>query len=137
MPSSLYLRLAEEAGPYCGYCRTSVHIIGQPLTIEHIVPTAKGGSSDISNLWLSCRRCNQYKGVQTEAVDPETGDTIALFNPRTQKWTDHFVWSGDGSLIFGRTSVGRATVVALRLNNEEIVPARSLWVSVGWHPPRN
>lgn len=33
------------------------------------------------------------------------------------------------------TPVGRATVEALQLNNEFIMPARRHWVMAGWHPP--
>jgi hypothetical protein len=38
--------------------------------------------------------------------------------------------------IVGLTSVGRATVEALKMNNPYIVPARRLWIIAGWHPPR-
>jgi hypothetical protein len=62
---------------------------------------------------------------------------VPLFNPRTQTWALHFAWSADGTEIIGLTATGRATVVALRLNNDEIVGARSLWVQVGWHPPED
>jgi len=137
MSTRLYRRLLQDTGPFCGYCRTAAHIIGQPLTIEHITPVAKGGTSHTANLWLSCRRCNQYKCIQTEALDPDSNISVALFNPRTQRWTEHFAWSSDGSQIIGLTASGRATVIALRLNNDEIVSARRLWVSVGWHPPRD
>jgi hypothetical protein len=58
-----------------------------------------------------------------------------LFNPRRQLWREHFVWSGDGTQIIGLTACGRATVLALKMNNDDIVAARRLWVSVGWHPP--
>lgn len=137
MPSLLYARLLAEVGPRCGYCQTSAELIGQPLTIEHIIPVARGGDSSLENLWLSCRRCNQYKGAKIEDVDPETGQIVPLFNPRTESWAEHFQWSGDGTLVIGLTAVGRATVQALRLNNPEIVPARRIWVSIGWHPPAN
>ena len=36
--ATLYARLCRQAGPRCGYCRTSSQIIGQPLTVEHIIP---------------------------------------------------------------------------------------------------
>ena len=135
IPQWLQARLQAQAGTRCGYCRTSAKITGQPLTVEHIVPVSQGGSSDEANLWLSCRRCNEYKGAQIEGLDPVTNQQVVLFNPRQQNWREHFTWSADGENIVGLTATGRATVVALRLNNDEIVEARRRWVSVGWHPP--
>jgi hypothetical protein len=87
------------------------------------------------NLWLSCRLCNEAKGVLVEATDPETGATVPLFNPRTQAWQDHFAWSQDGTQVMGQTPAGRATVSALDLNSELRVRARAIWVEAGWHPP--
>ena len=107
------------------------------MHIEHIIPLVHGGSSDAANLWLACAWCNSYKGAQTSAVDPVTGAEAPLFNPRTQQWHDHFRWSDDGVHIIGLTPTGRATVVALRLNNEFIVPSRRLWIRAGWHPPQD
>jgi hypothetical protein len=106
------------------------------MHIEHIVPLSRGGSSDETNLWLACAWCNSYKGTKTHAEDPMTGKDVPLFNPRTQRWQDHFRWSEDGLRIIGLTSTGRATVLALQLNNEFILPARRHWVLAGWHPPR-
>lgn len=45
------------------------------------------------------------------------------------------MWENSGTRIAGLTNIGRATVIALRLNNENIVEARTFWVQVGWHPP--
>jgi len=36
-----------------------------PLEIEHIIPKSKSGSSRVSNLTISCRKCNLEKGTQT------------------------------------------------------------------------
>jgi len=60
-----------------------------------------------------------------------------LFNPRTQRWLDHFAWDDRDTRIVGLTPTGRATVDALKLNNAYIVPARRLWVQAGWHPPKD
>jgi len=106
-----------------------------PLEFEHLIPMAASGLSVRENLWLACQRCNEHKGASTQAMDPLSGETVALYNPRTQPWREHFAWSPDGALVIGLTSCGRATVQALRLNNDYVVEARRLWVSAGWWPP--
>jgi hypothetical protein len=114
---------------------TDQRISGGQMHIEHLIPRARGGRSERANLWLSCAWCNSYKGTQVESVDPETGMHVSLFNPRIQRWPEHFRWTDDGVRILGLTPVGRATEAALRLNNPYIVPARRMWVVAGWHPP--
>ncbi len=109
--------------------------MGMPMTVDHIIPQAAGGLSVEENLWLACRRCNEFKGVQTHAKEPQTGEWVALFNPRHQIWTEHFTWSANGTEILGQTACGRATVMAVQMNNSDIVVARRLWVSAGWWPP--
>lgn len=128
-------QIAEEAKYRCGYCQTQEVVSGIPLTVEHITPKAKGGSDDSANLWLSCRLCNEKKGTLIEAMNPETGDLVSLFNPRTQMWADHFTWSEDGIRIIPKTIVGRMTIDVLSLNDELGVRARAIWVKAGYHPP--
>ena len=128
-------QIAEEAKYRCGYCQTQEVVSGIPLTVEHITPKAKGGSDDNANLWLSCRLCNEKKGTLIEAMNPETGDLVSLFNPRTQMWANHFTWSEDGMRIIPKTVVGRTTIDVLSLNDELRVCARAIWVKAGYHPP--
>lgn len=42
----------------CAYCGAT----DTQLEIEHIIPKSKGGSNRVSNLTLSCTKCNQKKG---------------------------------------------------------------------------
>jgi hypothetical protein len=105
--------------------------------MDHIIPEAAGGRTSEENLWLACHSCNEFKGAQTHARDPQTGRYVRLFNPRRQRWHEHFTWSEDGTRVVGLTACGRATVTALQLNHEEIVRARRLWVSVDWWPPED
>lgn len=135
IPEAMRQRIAETARYRCGYCQTLQVVVGYPLHIEHIIPEAVGGPSTEDNLWLACSVCNNYKGVQTQAIDPVTQTTVPLFNPRTQVWADHFVWSKTGTEVIGLTPTGRATVLALQLNNPFRIHSRERWVSVGWHPP--
>jgi 5-methylcytosine-specific restriction endonuclease McrA len=53
--------LLEKWGRKCAYCGTE----GVPLEVEHIIPKSRGGSNRVSNLTLSCRKCNQKKGSRT------------------------------------------------------------------------
>jgi hypothetical protein len=134
--ASLRAKITAAAKHRCGYCQTQIIVIGSFLTVDHIVPLAAGGKTEENNLWLACNSCNIYKGDRTHYDDPQSGLSVALFNPRTQEWDEHFLWSGDGIFILGKTEVGRATIDALKLNNEYIVRSRRRWVSVGWHPPQ-
>ncbi len=128
-------RIREQANNQCGYCRSLQKYVLGVLEIEHITPKAAGGTDEEDNLWLSCRLCNSYKGIQTHKQDPLTNRSVRLFNPRLQQWSRHFDWAENGVQITGRTACGRATVAALQLNNPFAVTVRQAWVSVGWHPP--
>jgi hypothetical protein len=128
-------RIRRQADDRCGYCLSPQKLVLGQLEIEHLIPRALGGKDEEDNLWLACRMCNGYKGKQIKAIDPQTEQPAALFNPRKQKWSDHFMWSEDGSMIIGLTPTGRATVDALQLNNPIAIIVRLEWVSAGWHPP--
>ena len=128
-------RVSVQARRRCGYCLTAEAIVGTPMEMDHLIPRALGGRTEEDNLWLACSLCNDHKGDQVAATDPQSGDTVRLFDPRHQVWADHFAWSETGARIVGLTPTGRATVVALNLNRPEVVTARTTWVSVGWHPP--
>lgn len=130
-------RVAEHFQHRCAYCQTSEQIIGPLLEIDHVIPVAQGGQSHEDNLALACPMCNGYKSDMTEAIDPQTGLLVRLFNPQHQRWAEHFIWIENGTVIQGMTSVGRATVEALKMNHPDIVTVRQLWVSVGWHPPKS
>lgn len=128
-------RIREQAADRCGYCLSAQKYVMGQLEIEHIIPTAHDGTDDEINLWLACRLCNGYKGDQLEVIDPQTGQLTRLYNPRTQTWSDHFAWDDDKIHIIGLTSIGRATVIALQLNNRIALIVRQNWVRAGWHPP--
>ncbi|MCF2145472.1 HNH endonuclease [Desmonostoc muscorum LEGE 12446] len=130
----------ERAKFLCEYCHSSEEASAALFSIDHIMPQSLGGSDDHDNLGLACQRCNGYRYNFTTGIDPNTGEIIPLFNPRQQKWYDHFIWSADGLKIVGITSTERATCNRLDLNDERhnegsILKARRLWIKGGWHPP--
>lgn len=54
--------LARE-GRRCSYCGDT----DGPFEFDHILPRARGGTSEASNLTLACRPCNAAKGSRTLA----------------------------------------------------------------------
>ncbi|WP_414581982.1 RNA-guided endonuclease IscB [Scytonema sp. PCC 10023] len=52
--------LLEKWNRQCAYCGVK----DVPLQIEHIHPRAKGGTNSITNLTLSCEKCNLKKGTK-------------------------------------------------------------------------
>ncbi|RCJ23472.1 HNH endonuclease [Nostoc sp. ATCC 43529] len=135
IPESLKTQVAASDKGRCSYCLTTEANSGIPMSYDHIKPRSKGGETTFENICLACRSCNEFKADSTEAIDPLTGEITPLFNPRTQKWFDHFTWSSDATKIEGLTTIGRATIVCLRTNNPVIIVARRRWTISGWHPP--
>jgi len=135
LSAALQAQVLADAGHRCGYCHSDEHLTGMALSTEHLLPRAAGGPTVRENLWRSCRAGNEHKGAQVQASDPETGDTVSLYNPRLQPWNVHFCWSRDGAQLLGRTAIGRASIEALQLNRTMLAAARRRWVLVGWHPP--
>lgn len=132
---SLASQVRERARHRCEYCRTSEWLSGQRHEIDHIFPRAAGGEGTFENLCLACATCNGFKTDRTHASDPETGESVRLFNPRTQTWRNHFSWDAEGIQIIGLTPCGRATIDALKMNLPLILSARAIWVGVHRHPP--
>jgi hypothetical protein len=112
-----------------------IELIYAPIQIDHIYPTALGGTEELSNLCLSCPFCNLFKRTQTQTIDPETGETFSFFNPRLQTWNEHFQYSVDEAIIEGKTGCGRATIAGLQMNRLQALSFRRLMISLGKYPP--
>jgi 5-methylcytosine-specific restriction endonuclease McrA len=46
-------------GAYCEYCGAT-----ENLTMDHIIPIARGGQHTLSNLTVACQKCNCSKGAK-------------------------------------------------------------------------
>jgi hypothetical protein len=107
------------------------------FAVEHVVPRSRGGETRLDNLALSCQGCNNRKYTKTKGRDPKTGKMAPLYDPRRQRWTDHFTWTENLLFIVGLTPTGRATVEELEVNREGLVNLRRVLADVGEHPPRH
>jgi hypothetical protein len=139
IPKALYEIIRQRAKFRCEYCHYPELLSSGPLSIDHIQPQSLGGSDDLENLALACRRCNERRYNFTSGVDPTTGSEVALFNPRQDQWSEHFIWSADGLEIIGVSPTGRATCNRLDLNDNRreepfIQIARRQWYAASLHP---
>jgi hypothetical protein len=107
-----------------------------PFSIEHITPLSRGGLSHLDNLAFSCQGCNSRKYISTTAIDPISGEIVSLYHPRQERWSDHFAWNDDFTLMLGLTPTGRATIENLQLNRDGVVNLRQVLHSIGRHPPQ-
>ena len=133
IPSALREEVTLRSGNRCEYCGLSQ--AGQEATfhVDHVVPRAAGGLTEGGNLALACVSCSLRKSAKQFAPDPETGSRVPLFNPREQRWSDHFRW--DGSMVIPLSPTGRATVAALSMNRSLAVAIRLEETVRGRHPP--
>lgn len=135
LPPQLREFVRERAKYLCEYCQTNERWQYVSFTIDHVVPLTAGGSDHPENLALACFHCNRRKSNKQTSVDPLTNEDAPLFNPRIQRWTDHFRWTGDGLKIEATTAAGRATIGLLEMNRPRVLDIRRADVEAGRHPP--
>lgn len=125
--------VAERARRRCEYCQLSQE--GQVATfhVDHVVPLAADGPTNLDNLALACVSCSLRKGARQHADDPQSGQSVSLYNLRHDGWNEHFRW--DDARVRGLTPAGRATVEALGMNRPLIVAIRREEEMLGRHPP--
>ena len=135
VPYRVRRMVAERAAYLCEYCCYPEDYSPDPFCIEHLRPRSKRGTNVLSNLVFACVGCNSYKSNRTEAFDPVTQTEVPLFHQRRQRWHEHFAWSPDHTLMVGLTAIGRATIIALKLNRPGVVNVRHALIERGRHPP--
>ncbi|MCE9567547.1 MAG: HNH endonuclease [Planctomycetes bacterium] len=132
--NSKYPVVARRGNHRCEYCRAPEAIFNFPFEVEHVFPTSRGGSDDESNLALTCRSCNLHKSDVVTVWDSVAEEEVALFNPRTDRWSEHFELELERGEIRGLTATGQATVTQLHLNDPIQLMARLLWIQLRLFP---
>ena len=125
-----------RAGDCCEYCRLAQSGSFARFHIDHIIALKHGGTDADDNLCLACPECNAYKGENVAALDPLSREATKLYDPRQQKWDDHFRIDSDATLT-GLTPEGRASIIVLRMNDEERVKQRLGELIAGDYPCQN
>ena len=133
--SAIQAEIRARANYLCEYCHALEKWQYVAFTIDHVIPLIQRGDDALDNLALACFHCNRRKGNVVSIQDSTSGEEIPLFNPRRERWQDHFIWSADSRVIIGLTAVGKATIVALDLNRERVIDIRQADILLRRHPP--
>jgi len=132
IPTALRQIVQERAGGRCEYCLYPQDVSFLAFEVEHIIAEKHGGATTADNLALACPYCNRFKGTDLGSLDPETGQLTPFFNPRTQRWANHFRL--DGARIVPLTPEGRVTAAILQLNHPDRIMERQRLIQAGKYP---
>jgi 5-methylcytosine-specific restriction endonuclease McrA len=102
IPDPLRKQLYERARGCCEYCLIDDQYSHLPHELDHIIPEKHRGETRENNLCLACFDCNRHKGSDFASLDPETKQIVRLFNPRADKWPEHFKLNGPTIQPFNR-----------------------------------
>lgn len=133
IPSAVTREVRRRAQDACEYCQLPQDADDVPLQVDHILARQHGGKTELKNLALACLHCNLHKGPNLSGIDPTTQQVVALFNPRTDRWAEHFEWNG--ARLIGLTPPGRATIDVLDINGSIQIAAREALIQEGRFPP--
>lgn len=127
--------VAQRAGYRCEYCLIHESDTFYGCQLEHIISLKHGGTNDPDNLAYACAFCNYAKGTDIATFLDDTDHPVRLFNPRRDRWEDHFKL--EGVYIVPVTNIGEATVRLLGLNHPLRLAERELLIRAGrYHPQR-
>ena len=75
--SSRFIR--ERAGYVCEYCHSPERLSANRFTVDHVIPKSLGGSDELDNLALACRRCNERRYNFVAGIDPRNSGNRSYF----------------------------------------------------------
>lgn len=133
----LRFKIYRRDGFLCQYCRKSCPEI--ELSIDHIIPLAKGGSNESDNLTTACIQCNRGKSdelVIRENISNYSTQTIFIDNPFPQCNTISYkgimdFLDSDNNIIFRAITVYRPNEKTVKL--ETIRPPNNEYSVVKLH----
>ena len=126
-------RLVEtRADHLCEYCLISEDDTYLGCQVDHIVSEKHGGLTEADNLCYACAICNRSKGTDIGSIAASTGEFARFFNPRTDRWSDHFELHG--LHIKPLSPIGEATERILGFNQSVRILERDVLFDIGRYP---
>ena len=130
MADALDSLVRSRAHHRCEYCGLPESATILRHVLDHIIARQHHGATRLDNLALCCGRCNAFKGPNIATLDPRDGALTRLFNPRSDRWGEHFQY--DGAVLDGLSAVGRSTVDLLAINLPSRVRSRAVLLQGGF-----
>lgn len=134
VPVALRRLVAERAQRLCEYCLIHEDDTFLGCQVEHVIAEKHHGPTVADNLAYACVFCNRFKGSDIGSLSARTRQLCRLFNPRTDRWADHFALEVDEVMIRPLTDVGEVTVNILEMNNPDRLLERHALHAVGRYP---
>jgi hypothetical protein len=130
--SELRLLVASRAAYLCEYCLIAEEDTYFGCEVDHIISVKHGGTSESENLAFACAFCNRYKGSDIASFTSHTRSLVRFYNPRTDRWADHFEM--DGAHIKHVSEIGEVTAKILRFNDSAQILERESLIAIGRYP---
>jgi hypothetical protein len=131
-PDAVRKLVQSRAFDRCEYCLLALSDSGLPHEIDHVISRKHGGTNDPENLAFACYLCNRYKGSDIASLYPGTGELMRLYDPRKDRWEEHFRIAGP--VVEPLTAIGATTAQLLRLNVTDRVVERQLLQNLNRYP---
>jgi hypothetical protein len=130
VPLFLEKLVRKRSAGICEYCLLPQRWQEALFHVDHIRPRKARGPTTADNLALACVTCSLRKAARTRARDPKSGELVALFHPRQDRWAEHFRCLKNCKML-GRSPTGRATIAALGMNRPALIAIRKMLVKLG------
>jgi hypothetical protein len=124
--------VVSRAEELCEYCLIGEEDTFYGCEVDHIISEKHGGATQEDNLAYACVFCNQAKGSDVGSIHWDSGEFVRFFNPRTDRWADHFVLVG--SRIEEATRIGAVTARILAFNSNERLLERQTLQEMNRYP---
>lgn len=126
--------VALRAEHLCEYCLIHEENTFYGCEVDHIISEKHDGPTHEGNLAYACLFCNRNKGSDIASLEPGTDRLVRLFDPRRDRWAQHFALEEDGITIVPRSPIGEATARLLGFNHGDRLVERVALREVGRYP---
>jgi hypothetical protein len=130
--AELRLQVRARSEGLCEYCLIAEEDTVLGCEVDHIISEKHGGKTVGENLAIACVFCNQAKGSDVGSIVLESGAFVRFFNPRTDRWRDHFLMKD--YRLEPLTEIGDVTARILQFNSLERLLERQALAYVNRYP---